>query len=182
MRFTAYDGDTQSGGFDENDISLIMNGVRVGSWSGMTTQVTNNTGTSSIGGNNGFVTGFGNNTLNTGWFSSTNPTLLGNILTTGRTTTQVFDVDPDDNYWDFRYGNSLASEAFRTIAPGYELEKTRDIASLTYATVGQVINYKYIVRNIGSVDISNVTVVDDKITAPNTVSCNRSFLGKTAAG
>lgn len=182
VRFTAYDGDTQPGGFDENDISLIMNGVNVGSWSGLTTQVTNNAGTSSVGANNGFTTGFGNNTLNTAWFSSTNATLLGNILATGQTTTQVYDDDPNDNYWDFRYGNSLSGEELRTIAPGYELEKSRDIASLTYATVGQVINYDYVVRNIGSVDILNVAVVDDKITSPNTVTCNRTTLPATASG
>ena len=182
IRFTAYDGDTQRNGFDENDIFLIINGVSVGNWSGMTTQVTNETGTSSIGSNDGFRTGFGNNTLNTGWFSSTNATMLGNILATGQTTTQVFDRDPDDNYWDFRYGNSLPDETLRTIAPGYELEKSRDIADLTYATVGQTINYEYIVRNIGSVDISDVSVVDDKITSPNTVSCNTTFLAKTATG
>ena len=181
VRFSAFDGDTQVGGFDFDDISLIMNGVNVGSWSNLDTQVTNNSGTSAIGPNNGIVNGFGNGTFNTAWFRSTDPALLGNILATGQTTTQVLDDDPSDNYWDFTRGNSLQSEELRTIAPGYELEKSRDIPDLTYATVDQVINYEYIVRNIGSVDIDNITVEDDKIVAPNTVTCDRTFLPKTSA-
>lgn len=94
VRFSAYDGDTQVGGFDQNNITLRMNGFDVGNWSGRTTEITNDAGTTSFGTENGF----GNNTFNTGWFSSTNAALLANILSTGRTSTQVFDTDPNDNY------------------------------------------------------------------------------------
>lgn len=131
VRFSAYDGDTQVGGFDYQDINFVMNGVDVGNWSDRDTQVTNNSGTSAIGSNNGIVNGFGNRTFNTAWFRSTDAGLLGNILTTGVTTTQVRDDDPNDNYWYFTRGNSLGDEALRTIAPGYELEKSRDITDLT---------------------------------------------------
>jgi len=101
VRFSAYDGDTQDGngqriGFDFNRINLVMNGVDVGNWSNRTTEITNNSGTQSFG----FQTGFGNNSFNTGWFSTSNQTLLNNVLATGQTTTQVRDDTPDDNYWD----------------------------------------------------------------------------------
>jgi uncharacterized repeat protein (TIGR01451 family) len=182
VRFSAYDGDTQVGGFDYQDINLVMNGYDVGNWSDRDTQVTNTSGTSSIGNNDGIVNGFGNRTFNTSWFRSNDAGLLGNILATGVTTTQVRDDDPNDNYWDFTRGTSLGDEGLRTIAPGYELEKGRDIPDLTYATVDQVINYTYVVRNIGSVDIENVTIVDDKITAPNVVGCDVTSLPATATG
>lgn len=106
IRFTADDGDTQVGGFDFNDISLRLNDFTVGNWSSITTEITNTAGTVS----SGQVQGFGNNTLNTGWFSSTNSALLANILTTGQTTTQVFDNDPNDNYWNFSVGSNLSVE------------------------------------------------------------------------
>lgn len=183
VRFSAYDGDTQPGGFDENDITLVMNGFDIGNWSGRTTDRTNDSGTTSFG----LTTGFGNNTFNTGWFSSTNASLLNNILTSGVTTTQVRDDDPNDNYWDFTRGDSLPDEELRTVAPGYELEKTRRDAgdpfgvsgSSTFAAVGEVITYDFVVRNIGSVDINNVSVVDDKIGA---VTCSPTTINKTASG
>ena len=77
IRFSAFDGDTQVGGFDYQEISLIMNGFSVGNWSDRDTQVTNTSGLASVGANNGIVGGFGNRTFNTGWFSSTNADLLG---------------------------------------------------------------------------------------------------------
>ncbi len=175
VRFSAYDGDTQVGGFDNNDITLRMNGFDVGNWSGRTTEITNDAGTTSFGTENGF----GNNTFNTGWFSSTNAALLSNILTTGRTTTQVFDADPNDNFWDFQRGTPLADNSLRTIAPGYELEKTVRGGATTFTAVGQVITYDYLVRNIGSVDITNVAVNDNRIGA---VSCSPTTLPKTASG
>ena len=175
VRFSAYDGDTQVGGFDENRISLIMNGYNIGSWSGRTTERTNDDGTQSFG----FESGFGNNTFNTGWFSSTNAALLDNILSTNRTTTQVFDQTPNDNYWDFTRGPSLANADLRTIAPGYELEKVRRGGSTTYAAVGQVVTYDYTVANIGSVPIDNITVNDDRI---GSVACSPTRLEDVPSG
>jgi large repetitive protein len=85
VRFSAQDGDTAAGNFDFNQISLRMNGFTVGNWSSVATQTTNTSGTTALG----TQTGFGNNTFDTGWFSSTNAALLSNLLTTGSTTTQV---------------------------------------------------------------------------------------------
>ncbi|MFK7939876.1 MAG: hypothetical protein AB8B82_10885 [Roseovarius sp.] len=167
VRFTAFDGDTQPGGFDENDISLLLNGINIGSWSGLTTEATNRPGTTSFG----FGTGFGNGTFDTGWFSSTNPALFNNILNTGEITTQVLDDDPNDNYWDFRRGNNLSNNDIVTVAPGYLLEKTAD--PTTFGAVGDTIEYTYIVSNIGSVPIRSLSVGDDKITD---VSCDKTVI------
>ncbi len=170
IRFSAYDGDTQPGGFDEDDITLRLNGFDVGSWSGLTTEATNTAGTTSFG----FGTGFGNRTFDTGWFSSTNSALLANILTTGQTSTQVFDDDPNDNYWDFTRGNSLTNQDIVTVAPGYTIEKTSDVP--TFAAVGDEVEYSYIVTNIGSVPINSLEVSDDKIA---TVTCDKTTISDT---
>ncbi len=157
IRFSAYDGDTQRNGFDEDDISLVLNGFNIGNWSDIQTELTNNSGTVS----QGFTTGFGNNTFNTGWFETTNQALLNDILDSGEVTTQVFDRDPNDNFWDFRRGPRLNNAEIVTVAPGYTIEKTSDRS--TFTAVGDVINYEYKVSNIGSVRITNLSVTDDKI-------------------
>lgn len=173
VRFSAYDGDTQPGGFDQNDISLLMNGYTVGSWSGLTTQVTNTAGTQAYR----TATGFGNNTFNTGWFSSINPALLEDILTSGQTTTQVLDDDPNDNYWDFRRGNSLTNPDVVTVAPGLAIEKSADATD--YTQPGETVNFTYIVTNVGSVPIRDLRVIDDKI---DTVTCDKTTLKDSPLG
>ena len=182
IRFSAYDGDTQPGGFDENDINMVINGFDVGSWSGIQTQRTNPTGTV----DQGFQTGFGNNSFNTAWFSSSNPALLNNLLTVGTTTAQVRDDDPNDNYWDFRRGDRLGpdDQGLRTIAPGYEMDKRLAVGqSPNFSAVGEVVMYEYEVTNIGSVDITGLSVVDDKVTAQGgTVSCPATSLAETTDG
>ncbi len=181
IRFSAYDGDTQPGGFDENDISLRLNGFNLGSWSGIATERTDNAGTTSFG----MTTGFGNNTFNTAWFSSTNPALLNNILTTGSTTTQVFDSDPNDNYWDFTRGTSLGNAGLQTIAPGYTMAKTAHSGSsngplvTTFSAVGDTVFFEYIVTNIGSVQISNLAVSDDKVSP---ITCDKTTIVDVPSG
>lgn len=173
IRFSAYDGDTQVNGFDEDDITLRLNGFDVGNWSDVTTDITNTAGTVS----SGQVQGFGNNTFNTGWFSSTNSALLSNILTTGQTTTQVFDADPNDNYWDFRRGTNLQDSSIVTVAPGYTLDKTAD--KTTFSAVGETVTYTYVVTNIGSVPISQLAVLDDKTATP---TCDKTTILDTNPG
>ncbi|WP_073141131.1 DUF7507 domain-containing protein [Litoreibacter ascidiaceicola] len=170
IRFSAYDGDTQPGGFDENDITLRLNGFNVGSWSGLTTERTNDSGTRSFG----FRTGFGNNTFNTGWFTSSNSGLMESLLNTGptgQTTIQVFDDDPNDNYWDFQRGPSLQNPNIQTVAPGMTIEKSA--SPTTYDDVGDEITYTFVLKNIGSVPIRNVGVIDDRISAQGgSVTCD----------
>ena len=168
IRFTAYDGDTQVGGFDFNDITLRLNGFDVANWSTIATEITDNAGTTSFG----TETGFGNNTLNTGWFTSTNSALAANILSTGQTTSQVYDRDPNDNYWDFRIGNTLSNSDIVTVAPGYTLTKVAN--RTTFAAVGDVISYTYEVTNIGSVPIRSLQVSDDKIVGA--ISCTPTVI------
>ncbi|MGB3246348.1 MAG: hypothetical protein WBB25_17570, partial [Sulfitobacter sp.] len=173
IRFSAYDGDTQVRGFDEDDIFLRINGYTVGNWSDVTTQITDNSGENSFG----TVQGFGNNTFNTGWFQSTNPALLNNILSTGETVSQVYDLDPNDNYWDFRTGNVLTNPAIVTVAPGYAIEKSANATAFT--AVGQTVTYSYLITNIGSVAIRQLSVTDDKI---GSVSCAKTVIEATGPG
>ena len=168
IRFTAYDGDSQAGMFDFNDLTLRLNGIDVGNWSPVATQNTNLAGTTVISSN----TGFGNNTFDTGWFQSTNPTLLSNILAIGSLKSTVYDADPNDNYWDFTQGSDAnTSTVPLTVAPGFNIDKTA--SSPTYAAVGDVITYNYLVTNIGSVYIDNLSVSDDKIGA---VTCSPTII------
>ncbi|SFR64384.1 beta strand repeat-containing protein [Litoreibacter janthinus] len=171
IRFSAYDGDTQVGGFDYNDISLLVNGYNVGSWSNRTTERTNTAGNTSLG----FENGFGNNVFNTGWFDSTNPAMLDSLLDTGQTSTQVLDDDPNDNYWNFQRGPSLSRPEIATVAPGYTIDKTASVPS--YAQVNDPITYTYVISNIGSVAIRNLLVEDDQIDeAATPISCNKTTI------
>ena len=173
IRFSAYDGDTQRRGFDENDIFLILNGYNVGNWSAITTQRTDTSGVAS----QGYERGFGNDTFNTGWFSSTNTALLDNILTTGQTVTQVYDRDPNDNYWDFTIGGSLSNQDLVTVAPGMRMTKSASAA--TFAAAGETVTFSYLVENIGSVPIRDLQVADDKIA---TVICTDTVIMDSPSG
>ncbi|MEP3296601.1 hypothetical protein [Tateyamaria sp.] len=171
IRFSAYDGDTQVGGFDQNDIELVVNGFDVGNWSGRTTERTDNNGTTSLG----FENGFGNNVFNTGWFDSTNPALFDSLLNSGETVTQVRDDDPNDNFWDFQRGPGLSRPEISTVAPGYTIDKSVSVP--TFSAVGDSITYTYVVSNIGSVSIRNLTIDDDQIDeATNAIFCDKTTI------
>lgn len=105
FRFTLYDGDSASGNFDYNDNTLLINGLNFGNWSSVSTQNTTSTGAA---GGAGFSTGFRNNILDTGWFTSTNSGLLSSLYTSLLSSQalkfEVNDVDPYDNYYDFTQG------------------------------------------------------------------------------
>lgn len=106
IRFSLYDGDTASGDFDFNDNTLLVNGFTFGNWSSVQAENTDSTGNTAANGFSGG--GFRNNLLDTGWFSSTDGTLLGNLYTSLQATNQVVfgvnDVDPFDNFYDFTQG------------------------------------------------------------------------------
>lgn len=107
IRFTLFDGDTAAGNFDFNDNTLLVNGSVFGNWSAVSTLETNGAGALTGGAGNP-SSGFHNNELRTGFFFSTDATLLGNIFTSlGSTNEMVFsvdDVDPGDNFYDFTQG------------------------------------------------------------------------------
>jgi len=109
IRFTLYDGDTAAGNFDFNQNDLLVNGLNFGNWSDVNAERTDALGTG-LGFSGG---GFRNNILDTGWFGSTDTTLLSSLyaslVSTEALTFEMDDVDPGDNFFDFTQGidNSL---------------------------------------------------------------------------
>ncbi len=105
VRFTLWDGDSASGNFDQNDLTLQLNGYSAGDWTGVNAQNTDGTGSVLSGMSGG---GFRDNLLDTGWFDLTDTTLLGNIFASlVSSETMIFgtyDFDPYDNYYDFTQG------------------------------------------------------------------------------
>jgi hypothetical protein len=111
VRITLFDGDTAPGNFDANANFLRLNGVNFGAGNGNFTAVVTEqtTGAGGAIGGGTFGTGFGDNVLNTGFFSSTDPTVLGNLFTSidaaDQVTFQLFDAaSPFDNNFDFTQG------------------------------------------------------------------------------
>jgi ABC-type amino acid transport substrate-binding protein len=103
VRFTLYDGDSAVGDFDENNLTLLVNGVDFGNWSNVSSQTTDALGVAS----GPTHAGFRDEQLDTGWFSTTSATTLASFYSTlsgGSVQYQVKDVDPFDNYYDFTQG------------------------------------------------------------------------------
>ena len=106
FRVTLYDGDTGVGDFDYNSNFLLVNGNNFGNFSSVTTQQTNSTGTVAITND----TGFRNDLLDTGFFSSTNTALLSslfNSLSSGSLIFQLNDLTPGQpvqQFFDFTQG------------------------------------------------------------------------------
>ena len=169
-RLTARDGDACPGEFDHNNVFFEVNGIQVGSFTGPNTERTNPTGTTSLG----FEPCFrnqGSTETSTAWFDLTPvPGILNNILTTGGTTPYVRDTDPNDNYWYFTDGDDATGSP--EVAPGVDIEKTADRSD--YTAVGDVINYSFLVTNIGSVTLNNIVVTDTFITG--TMNCPKTTL------
>lgn len=104
FRVTLYDGDSAPGNFDDGtDLSFLIDGTNIGLWSAVSTQQTTSDGITLLSSG----TGFGNDILSTGWFSTTNAATLAAIflgLSDGSLSYYVNDVDPDDNFYDFTQG------------------------------------------------------------------------------
>lgn len=103
FRISLYDGDSQSGDFDFNQNFLLVNGVSFGNFSSVATQETDGTGTTVY--SSGL--GFGNNILDTGFFSSTDATTLSDLyasLSSGSLLFQLNDLSPGDQFYDFTQG------------------------------------------------------------------------------
>lgn len=104
IRFTLYDGDSGPFDFDGGgDNSLLLNGLDFGLWSAVATEETSSDGLSILS----TGTGFGNDILSTGFFSSTDSSLLASLfgtLSSGSVSFGLSDVDPFDNFFDFTQG------------------------------------------------------------------------------
>lgn len=111
IRLTLFDGDSSVGDFDFNDNQLLVNGFSIGNFSDVLTWNTSSDGVTS----SGQVLGYSDAELGTGWFYSDNSSFLSSFFNSLVSTNQVVvsldDVDPGDNYLDFRQGldSGLAS-------------------------------------------------------------------------
>ena len=103
VRVTLFDGDNQSGNFDFNDNTFLVDGITIGNWSDVATDVTSGDGMTSFG----LGTGFGDSELATGFFSLTDSLKLASLfgaLGDGSLAFTLDDVDPTDNFYDFTQG------------------------------------------------------------------------------
>jgi PEP-CTERM motif len=103
VRVTLFDGDTAPGNFDDGDNNFFLDGINFGNWSSVSTQRTSNDGLTLLSSG----TGFGNNILSTGFFSTNNAGLLASLFTNlgdGSLVYSLDDVDPFDNFYDFTQG------------------------------------------------------------------------------
>ncbi len=108
VRLTLFDGDTAPGNFDAGDNQLLVNGLPLGNFSDVGTEETSQDGQSTLSHND--ASGFRNDTLDTGFFHSTDPPVVGALraalLSTGTAVFQLLDADPFDNFFDFTRGLS----------------------------------------------------------------------------
>ena len=164
--------------FDYQDVFFEVNGIRVTSLSDLpanSVERTNFAGTTTIGTENCFRNQ-GSTETSTSWFDLTPiPGLLNNILSTGGTTPFIHDDDGwtndrGDNFWYFTDGDDATGSP--EVAPGVKITKTANKSS--YAVVGEIIAYSFLVENIGSVTLTNVVVTDPFITG--TISCPKTTL------
>ena len=105
VRISLFDGDSASGDFDFNDNTLLLNGLAFGNFSTVQAENTDAAGASASGGFSGG--GFRNNLLDTGFFFSNDSTLLSSLFTSlssGNVDFGVNDLDPGDNFYDFKQG------------------------------------------------------------------------------
>jgi hypothetical protein len=123
VRITLEDGDTGSGNFDDDQNTLIVNGVPVGNFSDVVTEETSGDGLTQYSQN--ASGGFRNGTLDTGFFVVSNPADLAAILAaltgSGQLVFQLNDDDPNDNYFDFTGGvdgGLINTGTGPTVAPG----------------------------------------------------------------
>ena len=176
-RLTVRDADACPGNFDFDDVSFEVNGLPVSSLSNLpanSVERTNFAGTTTIGTENCFRNQ-GSTETSTSWLDLPQ-NVLDNILTVGSTTPFITDTDTGanttrgDNFWFFTDGEDATGTP--EVAPGVEITKTADVTE--YDAVGDIINYSFVVRNIGSVQLNSVVVSDSFITG--TVNCPTNSL------
>jgi hypothetical protein len=106
FRLSLFDGDNAAGEFDFNDNILKVNGLNFGNWSTVQAQNTDGLGNVLAPGFSGG--GFRNGLLDTGWFFTTDATLLGSLIT-NLVATEIFDfnlgkLDSSFQVYDFSQG------------------------------------------------------------------------------
>jgi hypothetical protein len=105
VRVTLSDGDSAAGNFDYNSNTFLINGFTIGNWSSVNALSTNAAGTTSGTFSGG---GFRDNTLDTGWFYTTNTSLLSSVYSSifgsGQVVYSLNDISAGDNYYDFTQG------------------------------------------------------------------------------
>jgi hypothetical protein len=105
VRITLYDGDTGPGNFDDNQNWLLLNNSRIGNFSDVVTHQTGADGSDSV---TSATKGFLNNTLDTGFFYSNDPSFLNafySSLSQGLVRYQLDDTRTlYDNVFDFTRG------------------------------------------------------------------------------
>lgn len=106
FRMTLSDGDNAAGNFDEDDNNLLINGLNFGNWSDVEAQNTSSLGVAAANGFSGG--GFRNNLLDTGWFFSSDMTLLTGLydsLINLSTMSFVLEkLDTSGQFYDFSQG------------------------------------------------------------------------------
>ncbi len=104
VRLTLYDGDTGPGDFDVNQNVMLVNGVAVGDFSDVATQITSDDGAVLFAN----AQGFPDNELATGWLLVEDAAALGaihqSLTTRASVTIALDDADPYDNFFDFTRG------------------------------------------------------------------------------
>lgn len=140
FRISLYDGDTGAGNFDFNQNTLLINGITIGNFSAVATQNTTSTGVLAGGGSS---LGFRDSTLDTGWFNLTDAvklsTLFTSLLNTNSLNYQLLDVDPNDNFFDFKQGidGSLINVGQGpTITPPSSVPEPGTIALMAFGFAG----------------------------------------------
>lgn len=101
VRITLYDGDTGPGDFDDNENTLLVNGVNAGNFSDVVTVETTSDGLTELSSNP--AGGFRDGALDTGFFFVNGPAELAAIFAalmgSGQLVFELADVDPSDNYF-----------------------------------------------------------------------------------
>jgi hypothetical protein len=105
VRISLYNGDTGVGDFDENENTLLINGVDIGNFTAVLAEQTTADGLTQLDAPD---PGFENNVLETGFFFETNAAdllaIYNSLVATGQAVVALNDVDPDDNFFDLTQG------------------------------------------------------------------------------
>jgi len=177
-RLTVRDADACPGNFDYQDVTFLVNGIDVASLSDLapnSVQRTNLTGTTQVSATENCFRNQGTGETSTSWFDLSAP-LLADILAAGGTTPFIRDEDTGrnttrgDNAWFFQDG--VDATGTPEVAPGITIVKSAD--KTEYTGPNEIINYEFLVTNIGSVFLDSIVVNDSFITG--TVTCPQTSL------